>query len=616
MSSRPAGHTEAGMVPRLAPIALPRWLPVVLALVLYLGLAFALFSSAWRDPRTTAIGLDTDPIFSIWFLRWVPYAIGHGLNPLLTNYLDYPAGANLTWSGLFPLPALILSPLTLWLGPVVSYNLLATLALALSAWTGFLAVRRYVPSAAAATIGGLLYGFSPALVAQSLGHPQIAVAIIPPLMLLALDDILVRQHHSFLRSGALLGVLGAAQLLAGEELLAAEAIVAAAGGVLLIAANREAVAARAGYVMRATGMAAAVFIMLSAGPLAVQFLGPQRVVGGSLQPANVYVSDLINFIVPTSLQQFAPRLAVVISDQFSGTLSEWNAYMGLPLLGLLVLAAMTCRRLSIMRLSGLLTVLFSLLSLGVTVHIVGLVTPIPVGLLGMTFGGVRRWVPLRPLLYTFVGIWVALAIVPVVNNLLPGRLMLFVFLFAGILLAGLVDEASRLADRRRKALTLAAVVVALVLLLPHWPFPATQLATPPFFSARVEAVVPVGAVVLVAPYSRGGSTQAMLWQAESGMVFKMPEGYALIPGPRASPPATALGAEMAAVEKGAPPDLAADSLERMRRDLKDWRVQAVALGPMAHREEMVALFTRLLGRGPRALGGVQFWSDVGLSAQQ
>src|SRR5205823_3527182 len=84
-------------------------------------------------------------------------------------YLDYPAGANLTWSGLFPLPALILSPLTLWLGPVVSYNLLATLALALSAWTGFLAVRRYVPSAAAATIGGLLYGFSPALVAHALG---------------------------------------------------------------------------------------------------------------------------------------------------------------------------------------------------------------------------------------------------------------------------------------------------------------------------------------------------------------------------------------------------------------------------------------------------------------
>src|SRR5207247_281174 len=89
-------------------------------------------------------------------------------------------------------------------------------------------------------ICGLLYGFSPALVAQSLGHPQIAVAIIPPLMLLALDDILVRQHHSFLRSGALLGVLGAAQLLAGEALLAAEAIVAVAGGVLLIAADRAA----------------------------------------------------------------------------------------------------------------------------------------------------------------------------------------------------------------------------------------------------------------------------------------------------------------------------------------------------------------------------------------
>jgi len=60
-------------------------------------------------------------------------------------------------------------PFTSSLGPIFSYNLLVTLALALSAWCAFLAVRRYVESPVAAALGGLLYGFSPYMVAQSQG---------------------------------------------------------------------------------------------------------------------------------------------------------------------------------------------------------------------------------------------------------------------------------------------------------------------------------------------------------------------------------------------------------------------------------------------------------------
>src|SRR5260370_39682007 len=93
------------------------WVTAGIGVGVYLALAVLLFSSAWASPQTTAVGLGTDPIFSIWFLRWVPFALGHGWNPLLTTYLDYPAGANLSWSGLVPLPAPVLSPVTLWLGP-------------------------------------------------------------------------------------------------------------------------------------------------------------------------------------------------------------------------------------------------------------------------------------------------------------------------------------------------------------------------------------------------------------------------------------------------------------------------------------------------------------------
>ena len=50
-----------------------RWVAAAIGLVVYLVLAGLLFSSAWRSPQTTAVGIGTDPILSIWFLRWVPF---------------------------------------------------------------------------------------------------------------------------------------------------------------------------------------------------------------------------------------------------------------------------------------------------------------------------------------------------------------------------------------------------------------------------------------------------------------------------------------------------------------------------------------------------------------
>lgn len=47
------------------------------------------------------------------------------------------------------------------------------------------------------------------------------------------------------------------------------------------------------------------------------------------------MTDLTNFVVPTRLQRFAPPAAVAISDRFTGNGTEWDGYLGLPLLMLL-----------------------------------------------------------------------------------------------------------------------------------------------------------------------------------------------------------------------------------------------------------------------------------------
>jgi hypothetical protein len=579
---------------------------LVLVLAVYLVLAVALFWPAWHTPTSVTVGRGGDVFYSIWFLRWVAYALTHGLNPLVTNYLDFPAGVNLMWNGLFPLPAILLTPLTLTLGPVVAHTALVTLAVGGSSFTAFLAIRHYTRHDGGALLGGAVYGFSPYMMAQSLAHLHLTLAIIPPLLLLVMDEVFVRQRRSWLYGGSLLGLLGALQLWSGEELLATEVVVAAIGVGLLAGLYPSAVRVRAAHAICALCVAAAVALLLSSFPLAVQFFGPQRV-SGNLQPLNTYVSDLFNFILPTRLQALAPPAIVQITDGFSGNLSEWNAYLGIPLIVVLAVGVYRTWADRMVRLWTLLATMLAMLSLGVTLHVGGSVTALPVGLLGLALGRVPG-APGRPTVFIFVGTWAALPVLPIVDNILPSRLMLYVFLFAGMLLAGLVASVQR-AGRHRVRL-LGALAVALLPLVPIVPLPSTDVSSPRFFLTDVADTLPNRATALVAPYSRGGWADAMLWQAASGMAFRMPEGYAFIPGPSSSPPPSAIGLRMVEIETLGGSTVDPRVRQEMLGTLAAWQVRAVIVGPMAHQADMIAFFTDLLGRPPLEREGVYVFADV------
>src|SRR5207248_5776342 len=117
--------------------------------------------------------------------------------------------------------------------------------------------------------------------------------------------------------------------------LATEALTAVLAIALLITLYPRRLLAHRRHALTALGVAAAVFLALAAVPLGFQFFGPQHV-AGAVQIRNAYVSDLLGFVVPTARQQFAPAAAVQLSEGFSGYSSEWDAYLGVPLIGLLI----------------------------------------------------------------------------------------------------------------------------------------------------------------------------------------------------------------------------------------------------------------------------------------
>jgi hypothetical protein len=631
--SLPARVSDAQPAPR--PGSWTRRWPALfdspLLLLAYGVLAVVLFAGAWTDPFSRVIGVGPDPPVFIWYLRWIPFAITHGANPLFTNYLDYPEGINLMWQTSVPLLGLVFWPVTATLGPTFAYNLLMTASVALSAWCGFLAFRRHVGRAWAAAVGGLVFGFSPYMLAQSLGHPHVGVTFLCPLLLMAFEDAVLRQRQTAWTVGVKTGGLAAAQLLIGEELLLTEVLMAMAAIALLAAMRPELVRARVAYVLKTSAVTAAVVTVVAATPLWMQFAGPQAV-HGTLPTRNVFVADLAGFVLPTSLQSVAPANLTALSDRLEGSQYEAGAYLGIPLLLALIVGTVRWWRDPVVQVSAMLALLAAALSLGLTLHVGGVATGVPAGLLAIAFLLLIRTRAGRLMPVIFALMWIGLAVVPLVDNVVASRLVLYVFLFGSLFLAVFADSfislprvggfislprvggfvsLPRLRGRVGWGPVLVRIAIAaliMVTLLPRFPFPTSPISVPPFFASGAPAIHE-GDVALVVPYAHDFESRAMLWQLRSGMRFRMPEGYANRPGPSLDPATTSLGAALIDLQDGRPaPPVSANFRAGALAELQRWHVRAVVVGPMDAQDRVLAFLTDLIGAPPTQDGGVYLWA--------
>jgi hypothetical protein len=180
-------------------------------------------------------------------------------------------------------------------------------------------------------------------------------------------------------------------------------------------------------------------------------------------------------------------------------------------------------------------------------------------------------------------------------------------------------------------LTFAAL--ALVPLVPAFPYPAGTTNVPTFFTSAAVHKIPFGSVVLTFPYPAGPADQPMLWQEASGFRFRLIGSYAIIrDSPRRSGAGTESPAEidppriewifrLALEEKLRPlPALGeAAALFASCAALRRYRVQTIVLGPSRierdyltkwihpHPGYVARFVTRLTGEPPEHLGGVLVW---------
>jgi hypothetical protein len=552
-----------------------------LVVCVYASMAVLLGFPAWLSPSTRYIGVGGDPLQTMWFLTWTPHALTHLQNPWLSDVMNYPQGFSLVWNGAQFFSALVLWPVTALAGPMVSYNALVTLSFVASAGCAYAAIKRFVPNTMSAAAGGLVYGFSPFMIAAARGHTHLLLAFVPPLMLLVLDELIVRQRLRLLRVGALLGLLAIVQFFISEEMLAIELIGATTAVVTVAVLNRDKIRAHVPYVVRGLGIAVAVTVPVLAWPLWTQVFGPLRHTGIVHAP-DVYVSDALGFVLPTTNQ-----LIRGLTPRFTGNPFEWAAYIGVPLL--------VCSLVTVWRrrwtdqtalVAGVVAASSIVLSLGPHLHILGRTTGIPLP-------------------------WVALGRLPLVGSLLPGRLMVIAFLALALLFAQFCCDV--LASKQPRGVLLAGL--ALAFLVPPLPLPhATQTA--PGVFRHLDSYIADGDVALALPYviDQPGykSFLTMYWQAVARLRFRMPGGYVIGPtratdiwetGPCSAHDSVTAGTRtpwtectFLAIElSGRPPT--PEDLTHVRAELDAIRPALVIVGPSAHQHEAIAAVSKMLDAG-------------------
>jgi hypothetical protein len=553
----------------------------VLAPALYLLIALAFFAAVLPVMGRSWIGIDADAKQVVYWLDLIADALHHGHSPLITTAIQAPGGVNLMWNTSMVLPAIVLTPLTLLAGPYAAYDVLIIAGPVLSAWAAFAALRRLVTSPRAAWVGGLVYGFSPALLAEALGHAQTAMAWFPPVVLLLLHEALVRRTWPVWRVGALLGVASAAQLLTGEEMALATVVVAACGAGILAVQHRNQVRAGATRLLAVLAVGAGVALVLASVPLAVQFLGPYRP-SGRLVPGGVVVTDAGSLLVPASRQLM--RMPGLSADPWSLVTEDSGAYIGLAMLLLLLVAwDRLRRRAAAVRWAVPMVLITCVLALGPHLQI----------------GGVTTGVPLP---------WIVLDRVPLLENLDPARLMPFAWLGIAIVVAVTVDHALR-GHGGDRLLRCGLIAVALATLLPA-AVPVTTASAPPYFTSADAATIPAGDTVLIAPMADGAGLRVLIWQAEAGLRWRMVDGNAYGEGRTLYFPASTLTDALAAMESGVPADTGGPALATMRDDLRHLGVGTVIVAGSNHQAQELDLMRSVLGPETSVGGGVHVWHDV------
>lgn len=572
------------------------WLPDLAALAVYAGLALLVNARLWLSGGSAATADNTlDHAQFLFFFQHAAHSVVHLTNPLFTGELGAPFGVNLMANTALLGLAVPLVPVTLTAGPGVSYALALTIALAGTATAWYVVLRRHVTRhRGVAFAAAALAGFSPGIVGHGNGHPNLAAQFLLPLIVSAV--IRLRSSTRPVRSGLLLGLMITYQVFLNEELLLFTGVACAVMVVVYAISRPRPARADAPRFFAGIAVALGLAAVLLAYPIWFQFRGPQNY-HGPFTWAPFYWTDLAAYPAygTNAVAGWLGSASALNDDP-----GETNAYLGVPLCVVALVAAVALWRLLAVRVAAVVAALFVLLSFGRTIMLRRSDTGIP-------------------------GPWRLVADLPLFDSVITPRFALVVTPAVAVLVAATADRllGSAAPDaqpteagpdlRLRKVLTWGLLAAVLVPLVPTPLHTSEPDPVPAFFTAGTwRQYVGTGTIVPVPPDPYSESTLRWLVATDLGPSFV--DGYFLGPtspsvriaryGPPDRPTGLLLGQVAAS---GAEPEITDGTRALALADLRYWHADALVLAPRTNDDVLRQTVDDLLGRSGQPVDGVWVW---------
>ncbi len=468
-----------------------------LACLVYVALSLAIFGSSalpHLGSQCVCGQFGNDPGTYMWFLAWWPHALLHGHNPFLTDAVFAPDRLNIGAVTLVPGAALIAAPLTLLFGPLVSFNVLALASPALAALFAFLLCRYVSGSFVGALVGGYIFGFSAYMLGHMLGHLNLVLTFPIPagvlLFLRQLDGTITTRRFIALMALDLVALVTFSTELAVTAMLIGAVVVALA----LVFLPRSRMRLR-GAIPPTVGAGLIAAVVTS--PF-IYYAFKGNVAGAFSTAGDVWSGDLLGFVIPTHVTGLGGGTFTTLASKFNeNDLAESGIYLGLPLILITVRYASSRWRLPITRLLSAALLVVFVLALGSHLHVGG-----------------HSSVPLP---------WDALAGLPLLKQALPVRLGLYVYLLVAVIAAIWIANPR---EGFSAIVKWELVALSIAFIFPNvgsglW---NNRPSNPRLFTTtHYRRYLRPGEVALTLPWAGFGG-YGMLWQAETGMWFRLAGG--------------------------------------------------------------------------------------------
>lgn len=401
----------------------------------------------------------------------------------------------MAWATALPSAALIMAPITMTWGANASFNILALLALPLSATTCFYLVHRITKRFFPSLLSGYIFGFSSYELAQLMYHANLYLTFLLPLAILL---FIARTQQSISRAWftSLMVPIVAIQFGLSKEILATFSVFSIVSIVAFyIFSDKE---QRSHLISTSYDTLASLIISIFLLSPYIYYLATGlRRLPAVIHSPTYYSSDLLNYIIPTPVTRLGRYIFSNIAHRFTGNYGEQDAYMGVPLLLMAFAYLLKSWRHRLTKAIYIILAVLILCSFGPYLHVNGINTQIP---LPWSFG----------------------AHMPLIKSALPARFPLYVSLVMAVIVGLWLSQHTH---KSVATIKYAATFIAILFIVPNpGMYSWKHIYVPTLFKKSViSKYIPANTNILYLPYGELG--RSGYYQYASGMAFTQSGGY-------------------------------------------------------------------------------------------